>query len=78
MGKDNPQIQIAQTFETIRKILQAAGTSPENVIEIDTHLTDTSYLQAYRTERQKFFSQIMYHHQHYCNCTFISYARCDC
>ena len=58
VGKDNPPLQITQAFENIQKILQAAGTTPENVVEIDTHLTDTAFIQTYREVRQKFFSKL--------------------
>ena len=54
VGKDVRQ-QTRNALERIKLILEAAGTSLENVLSVTTHLTKREDLAAYNEEYAKYF-----------------------
>jgi 2-iminobutanoate/2-iminopropanoate deaminase len=56
-GKLDPDIraQVRNCFESIDRILKAAGTSLSNVVAVTTYLKDASLFAAYNEEYRKFF-----------------------
>jgi 2-iminobutanoate/2-iminopropanoate deaminase len=54
VGKDIRE-QTRNVLERIKLILQAAGTSLENVLTVTTHLTTRDHLAAYNEEYAKYF-----------------------
>jgi 2-iminobutanoate/2-iminopropanoate deaminase len=54
VGKDVRE-QTRNALERIRLILEAAGTSLENILTVTTHLTKREYLAAYNEEYAKYF-----------------------
>jgi 2-iminobutanoate/2-iminopropanoate deaminase len=55
VGKDVRQ-QTRNALDRIKLILEAAGTSLENVLSVTTHLTKREDLAAYNEEYAKYFS----------------------
>ena len=47
--------QTRNVLERIKKVLEAAGTSLENVLTVTTHLTNRDNLAAYNEEYAKYF-----------------------
>jgi 2-iminobutanoate/2-iminopropanoate deaminase len=54
VGKDIRE-QVRFTIDRIQVILEAAGTSLDNVLSVLTHLTGREYLDAYNEEYNKYF-----------------------
>src|SRR5919204_3995624 len=54
LGKDIRE-QTRNVLERIKRILEAAGTSLENVLTVTTHLTKREDLAAYNEEYGKYF-----------------------
>src|SRR5919198_1314944 len=54
LGKDIRE-QTRNVLERIKRILEAAGTSLENVLTVTTHLTKREDLAAYNEEYAKYF-----------------------
>ena len=54
VGKDIRE-QTRNVLERIKMILEAAGTSLENVLTVTTHLTTREHLAAYNEEYAKYF-----------------------
>jgi 2-iminobutanoate/2-iminopropanoate deaminase len=54
LGKDVRE-QTRNTLERIKTILQAAGSSLENVLTVTSYLTDREYLDVYNDEYAKYF-----------------------
>jgi len=54
IGKDVRE-QTRFALERVKRILEAAGTSLENVLSVTTHLTKRENLAAYNDEYGKFF-----------------------
>jgi len=54
VGRDIRE-QVRNTLERIKMILQAAGTSLDNVLSVTTHLTTREDLAAYNEEYAKYF-----------------------
>jgi len=56
-GKLDPDIraQVRSSLETIKVILEEAGTSLSNVVAVTTYLKDPSLFAAYNEEYRKFF-----------------------
>lgn len=51
----SPREQIRQTFTNLKSILEASGTTIDEIDEIETFLTDSAYFRDYVTERVEFF-----------------------
>ncbi len=56
-GKLDPDIraQVRSCLETIKAVLEEAGTSLSNVVSVTTHLKDPALFSAYNEEYLKFF-----------------------
>jgi 2-iminobutanoate/2-iminopropanoate deaminase len=54
LGKDIRE-QTRNTLERIKAVLQAAGSSIDNVLTATTYLTNRDYLDAYNQEYAKYF-----------------------
>jgi 2-iminobutanoate/2-iminopropanoate deaminase len=52
---DNFAEQVRQTLKNIQTILEAAGTSLENVVKVNTYLVDLTRFEEYNTVYKEFF-----------------------
>ena len=47
--------QVRQTFRNVQTILEAAGTSPDNVVKVNAYLTDLTRFQEFNEVYGEFF-----------------------
>ena len=57
VGKGDIEAQAKQVFENLRKILEQAGGSMQNIFKMTTLLTHPGYLEAFRAARNLHFSE---------------------
>lgn len=57
VGKGDVEAQAKQVFENLKKILEQAGGSMQNIFKMTTLLTHPSYLEAFRGARNLHFSE---------------------
>ncbi|MDQ3910292.1 MAG: RidA family protein [Actinomycetota bacterium] len=49
--------QVRQTFRNVRTILEAAGTSLDNVVKVNAYVTDLTRFQEFNDVYEEFFQQ---------------------
>ena len=49
--------QVRQTFRNVRTILEAAGTSLDNVVKVNAYVTDLTRFQEFNEVYEEFFRQ---------------------
>jgi enamine deaminase RidA (YjgF/YER057c/UK114 family) len=57
VGGDDVVLQCRQMFRNLGKVLQAAGSSPANVLKVTVYLTDVRDRQKINPVRQEFFGE---------------------
>ena len=57
IGKGDFDAQVQQVYENLKHILEEAGGSLQNIVKMTTYLTHSSYIEGYRSARNKYFSE---------------------
>ena len=57
VGKGNFAVQTTQVFENLKLALSAAGATFDNVVKINTYVTDMSQVQTLRDIRAKYYGK---------------------
>ena len=57
VGKGDFEAQVRQVYENLKNILEEAGGKLENIVKMTTFLTHYSYIETYRSTRDKYFSE---------------------
>ena len=57
VGKGDFAAQATQVFENVKSALAAAGATFENVVKVNTYVTDMSHLPALREIRGKYYGR---------------------
>lgn len=57
VGETDFELQAEQTFNNLQAVLEAGGSSLENVIKVTIYLTDMSYFPKIVELREKYFSK---------------------
>ena len=57
VGKGNFAVQTTQVFENLKLALSAAGATFDNVVKINTFVTDMSQVQTLRDIRAKYYGK---------------------
>ena len=55
LGKGDVGVQTVEAFRNIERILESAGASPGNLVQLTTYLTEADNIPAYREARAPLF-----------------------
>jgi enamine deaminase RidA (YjgF/YER057c/UK114 family) len=55
VGRDDPERQIRQSFANVRAVLEANGSSLQNVVRVNVFLADASLYDAFKRVRHEVF-----------------------
>ena len=58
LGKGDVGAQTVETFRNIERILESAGASPANIVQLTTYLIDAAHIPAYREARAPLFERL--------------------
>jgi len=58
VGKGDFAVQATQVFENLKLALAAAGATFDNVVKVNTYVTDMTHLQTLREIRGKYYGKI--------------------
>lgn len=56
VGRGDPGAQVAQCFQNLAAVLNAAGSSMADVVQLTCYLTDADYYPAYSAAKQQWFA----------------------
>ena len=58
LGKGDVGVQTVEAFRNIERILESAGASPCNIVQLTTYLTEADSIPAYREARAPLFKRL--------------------